>query len=69
MEVIRIELLDAPQRRRTLRPLWLAWWGETMPPLEDCWPLYGRRFSIEHLVSLCQESVTLDTASNPMMSK
>ncbi|NER00933.1 MAG: transposase [Cyanothece sp. SIO2G6] len=48
MEGLCIERLNPPKSRRSQRPLWLAWWGETMPTLEDSWPLYGRRFAIEH---------------------
>ncbi|MEH1961770.1 MAG: hypothetical protein V7L05_18185 [Nostoc sp.] len=30
------------------KPLWLAWVGEEMPPLEEVWCLYLRRFTIDH---------------------
>lgn len=48
MEIIRVEILDPLKGRRKFKPLWLAWLGQTMPPLEDLWLKYLRRFALEH---------------------
>jgi DDE superfamily endonuclease len=48
MEIIRVEILDPIGLRRQFKPLWLAWLGHTMPPLETLWVQYLRRFAVEH---------------------
>ena len=48
MLVLRVERLDAQGNMRVSKPLWLAWVGEEMPPLESVWRLYLRRFTIDH---------------------
>ena len=48
MLVLRVERLDAQGNLRVSKPLWLAWVGEEMPPLESVWRLYLRRFTIDH---------------------
>ena len=48
MLLLRIERLDAQGNMRVSKPLWLAWVGEEMPPLEEVWCLYLRRFTIDH---------------------
>jgi len=53
MEMIRVEVLESRDGKRRFAPLWLAWLGETIPPLETLWLTYLRRFAIEdafHLV-------------------
>lgn len=45
--LIRIHRIDAKGTRRDPKDLFVAWIGETPPPLEDWWPLYLRRFAIE----------------------
>ncbi|MHC5824746.1 MAG: NF041680 family putative transposase, partial [Nostoc sp.] len=48
MSMIRVERLDAQGNERLSKPLWLAWVGEEMPPIEEVWRLYLRRFTIDH---------------------
>ena len=48
MSLIRVERLDAQGNLKELKPLWLAWVGEEMPPVEQVWRLYLRRFRIDH---------------------
>ncbi|MEH2465414.1 MAG: hypothetical protein V7K23_17095 [Nostoc sp.] len=48
MSLIRVERLDVQGNLRVSKPLWLAWVGEEMPPLESVWRLYLRRFTIDH---------------------
>lgn len=48
MEIIRVEVLETQGGNRRFTPLWLAWLGKTMPPLESLWLNYLRRFTLEH---------------------
>jgi len=48
MEILRVEVLEPHQGKRRFAPLWLAWLGKTMPPLETLWLRYLRRFALEH---------------------
>lgn len=48
MEIIRVEVLEPKTGKSGLKPLWLAWLGKTMPPLETLWSSYLRRFALEH---------------------
>lgn len=48
MEILRVEVLEPPAGKRAMPPLWLAWLGETMPPLDTLWLVYLRRFALEH---------------------
>jgi hypothetical protein len=47
MEMLRVEMLPLAGKRR-FTPMWLAWLGQTMPPLETLWLNYLRRFAVEH---------------------
>lgn len=48
MEIIRVEVLEAVGRKRKFQVLWLAWLGQVMPPLQELWRIYLRRFALEH---------------------
>ena len=48
MDMLRIEIIAPAGKRRTFKPLWLAWVGESRPPLAKIWRKYLQRFSIEH---------------------
>ncbi len=48
MEILRVEVLESNEGKRRFTPLWLAWLGKTMPPLETLWLHYLRRFALEH---------------------
>ncbi|MEG4208408.1 NF041680 family putative transposase [Microcoleus sp. Pol7_A1] len=48
MSTIRVERIDEQGNQRVSKPLWLAWVGEEMPPIEEVWRLYLRRFTIDH---------------------
>jgi hypothetical protein len=48
MLLITVKRLHAQGNERVSKPLWLAWVGEEMPPLEEVWCLYLRRFTIDH---------------------
>jgi hypothetical protein len=48
MLVLRVERLEPQGHLRVAKPLWLAWVGAEMPPLEAVWRLDLRRFTIDH---------------------
>ncbi|MBG1265066.1 NF041680 family putative transposase [Nostoc sp. WHI] len=48
MSLLRVERQDVQGNQRVSKPLWLAWVGEAMPPLEEVWRFYLRRFTIDH---------------------
>lgn len=47
MQLILVERLDT-NGKRAHRPLWLIGTGHTLPPLEQLWQLYLRRFCVDH---------------------
>jgi hypothetical protein len=47
MHLMLVERLDA-HGQRTHRPLWLIAIGDHLPPLAALWPLYLRRFCVDH---------------------
>jgi hypothetical protein len=55
MALIRVEVLETRTGKRRFRPLWLAWLGKTMPPLETLWLKYFRRFALEHWYRLSKQ--------------
>ncbi len=61
MSLLRVERLDEHGNLRVLKPLWLAWVGEQMPPLSEVWPMYLRRFTIDQRQSFSQATFTLDS--------
>lgn len=48
MNIIRVEVLEPVGRKRKFQGLWLAWLGQLMPPLQEVWRIYLRRFALEH---------------------
>lgn len=67
MSLIRVERLDEQGHLRVSKPLWLAWVGEEMPPLEEVWTLYLRRFTIDHWYRFLKQRLhwTLPKLSTP----
>jgi hypothetical protein len=55
MAIIRVEVLETRTGKRRLSPLWLAWLGKTMPPLDTLWLQYFRRFALEHWYRLSKQ--------------
>jgi hypothetical protein len=55
MAIIRVEVLETQVGKRRLSPLWLAWLGKTMPPLDTLWLKYFRRFALEHWYRLSKQ--------------
>ena len=48
MSMIRVERIDKQGNQRVSKPLWLAWVGAEMPPIQEVWRQYLRRFTIDH---------------------
>lgn len=67
MSLIRVERFDQLGNLRVSKPLWLAWVGEEMPPLEEVWQLYLRRFSVDHWYRFLKQRLhwTLPKLSTP----
>ena len=68
---MRVERLDAQGNERVSKPLWLAWVGEEMPPLEEVWRLYLRRFTIDHWYRFLKQRLhwTVPKLSTPKQSE
>ncbi len=71
MLLMRVERLDAQSNERVSKPLWLAWVGEEMPPLEEVWCLYLRRFTIDHWYRFLKQRLhwTVPQFSTPKQSE
>lgn len=67
MSLIRVERLDDLGNLRVSKPLWLAWVGEEIPPLEVAWQLYLRRFTVDHWYRFLKQRLhwTLPKLSTP----
>ena len=48
MEVILIQRKGKGLSPKAAKPIWLAWVGEEMPPVERLWCQYLRRFAVDH---------------------
>lgn len=69
--MIRVERLDPQGNEGVSKPLWLAWVGEEMPPLEEVWCLYLRRFTIDHWYRFLKQRLhwTVPNFSTPKQSE
>jgi hypothetical protein len=66
MQLIRVERLKK-ESGQFAKPLWLAWVGEEILPLNEVWQLYLRRFAIDHWYRLAKQRLhwTLPKLSSP----
>ena len=48
MSVVLVERLTTDGRAQTNKPMWLAFVGLKIPPLDQVWRLYLRRFALDH---------------------
>ncbi len=48
LEVILVQRKGKKLSLKAAKPMWLAWVGKEIPPLEQVWHQYLRRFAIEH---------------------
>lgn len=66
MSLLRVERLSQ-RTGKTIKPMWLAWVGEQMPPLAEVWQLYLRRFTVDHWYLFIKQRLhwTLPKLSTP----
>jgi len=71
MLLLQVERLEQKRSGRVFKPLWLAWVGEQIPPLEEVWRLYLRRFAIDHWYRFVKQRLhwTLPKLSTPKQSE
>ncbi len=48
LQVLRITVVGKHVSKRSPKPMWLGWLGESMPVLEQTWRCYLRRFAVDH---------------------
>ncbi len=48
LQVLRITVSGKQPLKRSPKPMWLGWLGESMPALEQTWRCYLRRFAVDH---------------------
>jgi len=67
MTLILLERLDSKASGCKNKPFWLVWIGENMPPVEEIWQQYLRRFAVEHWYRLAKQSLhwTVPQLSTP----
>lgn len=67
MCLLRVERLDEKRSGRVSKPLWLAWLGTQLPPLDEVWLFYLRRFGIDHWYRFAKQRLhwTLPQLSTP----
>ena len=67
MSLILVERLEAETDQLKTQPLWLVWVGCQMPPLNEIWQQYLRRFAIEHWYRLAKQTLhwTIPQLSTP----
>lgn len=67
MSILLVERLLEDGSPRVLKPMWLAFVGEEMPPLSELWKLYLRRFAVDHWYRFLKQRLhwTLPKLSTP----
>jgi len=67
MEILQVEVIAPKGKRRSFKPLWLAWVASSSPSLESVWLDYLRRFALEHWYRLSKQRLhwTLPQLTNP----
>jgi len=48
MELLSISRIQPEGKQGKSKPMWLVWVGEQMPPLQEVWQKYLRRFTVDH---------------------
>lgn len=66
ISLLRVERLSQ-RTGKAIKPMWLAWVGEQMPPLTEVWRLYLRRFAVDHWYRFAKQRLhwTLPKLSTP----
>ncbi|WP_334964862.1 hypothetical protein [Nostoc sp.] len=67
LAILLVERLLEDGSPRVLKPMWLAFVGEEMPPLSELWKLYLRRFAVDHWYRFLKQRLhwTLPKLSTP----
>lgn len=66
MSLLRVERLGK-RTEKAIKPMWLAWVGQQIPPLTEVWRLYLRRFAVDHWYRFMKQRLhwTLPKLSTP----
>lgn len=66
MSLLKVER-SIQRTGKAVKPMWLAWVGEQMPPLAQVWLLYLRRFAVDHWYRFVKQRLhwTLPKLSTP----
>lgn len=66
MSLLRVER-SIQRTGKVVKPMWLAWVGEQIPPLAQVWQLYLRRFAVDHWYRFAKQRLhwTLPKLSTP----
>lgn len=69
--LLRVERLEQRPLGKMPKPLWLAWVGGPMPPVNQVWRLYRLRFGIDHWYRFAKQRLhwTLPKLSTPPQSE
>jgi hypothetical protein len=68
MSLILVERLPFNRAAQASKPLWLVWVGRIMPPLEQVWKKYLRRFGVDRWYRFAKQRLhwTLPQLSTPI---
>ncbi len=59
--VMRIMVTKLPKQTHAPKPLWLWWYGPTLPDLERVWQAYRARFQLEHFFKIAKYQLNWTT--------
>jgi hypothetical protein len=62
MDILLIQRKGTKLSDDAVKPIWLTCLFEQMLPLEEFWPLYQRRFAVDHWNRFASAKITLDSA-------
>ncbi|MEO0968586.1 MAG: NF041680 family putative transposase [Cyanobacteria bacterium J06639_18] len=67
MTIILVERLNPDGSKRVSRPMWLAFVGSKIPPINELWKFYLRRFAVDHWYRFIKQRLhwTLPKLSTP----
>lgn len=67
MTIILVERLNPDGLLRVSRPMWLSFVGSKMPPINELWKFYLRRFAVDHWYRFVKQRLhwTLPKLSTP----
>ena len=62
MDIVLVQRKGTKLSSDGVKPSWLACLLEEMLPIAEFWPLYQRRFNIDHWNRFASAKITLDSA-------